>query len=199
MEEEYHIKFPKSDALFLNDNLSFSIEHIRSRETSTLYFKIDFFDMHNQLLYTYTAPRWIIDTVYSLRYRNFNIPSDVAENSAYYQITLIACGITSENPLWFNNIMFQEGEYDDYHTVDEQITEYPVELNKSSYVNFYNGNGYYLQIIRPSKKSLHTNRLDACQCTVIAPHLDEESVFDDPISVFLEFINMAEQDIDVLR
>jgi hypothetical protein len=95
--------------------------------------------------------------------------------------------------------MFQEKDYSDYHTVSEQITDAKIGFNKSSYVNLYNGDGSFLQVIRPTRADIHTNKLDACTCTVIAPHLTEEDVFDDPINIFLEFINQSDQRIDVLR
>lgn len=200
MEEEYLIKLPKADAYFMDDDLSFSIGNIRSRETSTLYFILELFDMSDNLIYTYTSERWVIDTVYSSRHRDFKIPSEFTDMSAKYQITLIASGISSENPLYFNNIMFREGEWDgEYHQTDEYITEYEIQFNKSSYANLYSPNGTYLQVIRPSKAKLHTNKLDKCICTVLAPHLEYETDVDSPVAVFLEFINMTEQRIDVLR
>ena len=199
MAEEYHIKLPKTEALFLDNQLSFSINHIRSREPSTLYFVVKFYDMHDTLLYTYTSKRWMIDTVYNTRYRNFTIPSDVADATAFYQITMITEGISSENPLYFVGLMFQEGDYSNYHTVSEQITDAKITFNKSSYTNMYNQDGSYLQVIRPSRADMHTNKLDKCACTVLAPHLVEEDIFDDPINIYLEFINQTDQRIDVLR
>lgn len=198
-EETYSIKLPKTEALFLDNRLSFSIDHIRSRETSTLYFVVKFYDMHDTLLYTYTSKRWVIDTIYSTRYRNFTIPSDVADDTAKFEITLYAVGITSENPLYFVGLMFQEGDYSDYHTVSERITDAKIGFVKSSYANLYNGDGSYLQVIRPSRADMHTSKLDACACTVLAPHLAEENVFDDPLNIFLEFTNQSDQRIDVLR
>ena len=188
-----------TDALFLDNSLSFSIEHIRSREPSTLYFIVKFYDMHDTLLYTYTSKRWIIDTVYNTRFRNFSIPSDVADDTAKFDLTLVACGISSENPLYFVGLMFQEGEYSDYHTVSEAITSAKIGFNKSSYANLYNLDGTFLQVIRPSRADMHTDKLDKCPCTVLAPHLIDENVFDDSINIFLEFVNQTDQRIDVLR
>lgn len=199
MEEEYIIKLPVTDALFMDDDLTFSIQHIRSREVSTLYFTIDFYDMHDNHLYTYTSDRWVIDTVYSSRYKEFRIPSDVFDDIARYQITMYAQNITSENPLYFNGLMLNEGDYDEYHKSNEEVSDALIKFNKTSYTNLYGHNGVYLQVIRPSKTDMHTNKLDKCDCTILAPHLAEESEFDDPIAIFLEYINMTEQRIDVLR
>lgn len=199
MEEEYHIIFPKTDAYFMETDLSFSIGHIRSRETSTLYFILKLYDMSDNLLYTYTSERWIITSEYQSKHREFTIPQEYTDRSAKYQITLVAVGITSENPLYFNNLMFQEGEYDGYHQSDEYMADYKISFNKSCYTNLYSESDSYLQVIRPSKAEISTNKLNKCQCTVLAPHLENEIDVDKPVAVFLEFINMTEQRIDVLK
>lgn len=201
-EEEYHIKFPVTDALFLKNDLSFSIENIKSRFTSTLYFIVKFYDRHDNLLYTYTSDRWVIDNQYGRRYRNFTISEDVADKTTKYQITLVASNLSSENPLYFNKVMFQEGDYIAYHTPlesDTSETGYLVKYNKCSYCNLYNNNGDYLQVIRPKNDSITTKILKKSSCTVLAPHLSDEPVIDDPIDIFLEFVNQREQKIDVLR
>ena len=199
MEEEYLIKLPVTDADFLDNSLSFSIEHMKSRMTSTVYFSIDFFDMADELIYTYKSTRWVVDSTYSSYHLNFDIPVRVADNSSKFQLTLIASGITSENPLFLTGLMFREGDYDGYHSPSEEITDALIKLNKSSYANLYSTDGSYLQVIRPSRTTFHTNKLDKCTATVLAPHIENESDLDDPVALFLEFINMTDQRIDVLR
>jgi hypothetical protein len=95
--------------------------------------------------------------------------------------------------------MFQEGEYDGYHQSDEYMSEYKISFNKSCYTNLYTSNDSYLQVIRPSKAEISTNKLNKCECTVLAPHLENEIDVDKPVAVFLEFLNMTEQRIDVLK
>jgi len=199
MEEEYLIKLPLTDADFLDNSLSFSIEHMKSRMTSTVYFTVDFYDMNSEVIYTYKSTRWVVDSTYSSYHLDFDIPSRIADNCSKFQLTLIACGITSENPLYLTGLMFREGEYDGYHTPSEQINDALIKLNKSSYANLYGSDGSYLQVIRPSRTTFHTNKLDKCSATILAPHLENESDLDDPIAIFLEFINMTDQRIDVLR
>ena len=199
MEEEYLIKLPKTYASFLDNSLSFSIEHMKSRMTSTVYFMVDFYNMTGEVIHTHKSTRWVVDSTYSSYHSNFDIPSDVADNSSKFQLTLVACGITSENPLFLTGLMFREGDYDGYHSPSEEITDALVKFNKSSYANLYGVEGSYLQVIRPSKTTMHTNKLDKCSATVLVPHLENESELDDPIAIFLEFINMTDQRIDVLR
>lgn len=198
-ELEYQIEFPKSDGIFHDNTLTFSINNIKSRFVSTLYFIIKFYDMHDSLLYTYTSDRWVIDNEYGHRHTTFEIEEDVADKTAKYQLTLVAIGITSENPLYFNQVMLQEGEFKQYHTPSEIDDNKVVRFERCAYCNLYDKTGNYLQVIRPKLEAIRTRKLPKSSCTVLAPHLSEESVLDDPVNVFLEFVNQKEQKITVLR
>jgi len=198
-EELYHIKFPKTNAIFMDNKLTFSISHIKSREVSTVYFIFTSYDMHENLIYTYNSERWVVDDTYSKCSTTFDIPTDVMEDSAYYQIELVCAGLSSENPLYFNQVMLNEGEEMDYHTPSEQIDSMQVKFNKNSYANLYTPNGNSLQVIRPKRDKFLTNQLTKSNCTVLSPHLFNEKDIDNPVNVFLEFINQTEQRIDVLR
>lgn len=168
---------------------------------STLYFKLHCYDKSDTEIYTYTSPRWVIDTEYKKRSRYFELSDDVYENVLYTQIELITLGISSENPLYFTECMFSEYEGDnmDYHMPQEVIKDVKVGFLNSRYVNLYNSEGNYLQVIRPTGKDITTNNLVKDTCTVLSPHLTDESDIDDPINIFMEFINQTEQRIDVLR
>ena len=198
-ELEYQIVFPKTDAFFFDNQLTFSINHIKSRFVSTLYFIIEFYDMHDNPLYTYTSDRWIIDNEYGHRHTTFNISQGVADKTAKYKLTLVAIGITSENPLYFNQVMLQQGEFIQYHIPMSADDNKVVKFHNCAYCNLYDKTGNYLQVIRPNLEDIQTTMLPKSSCTVLAPHLSEESVLDDPINVFLEFVNQKEQKITVLR
>ena len=201
MEEEYHILFPKLQVNFSQRNLYFLINKIKSRLTSVLYFKLHCYDSSNQEIYTYVSPRWAIDTEYRTRKRQFDLSEDVYNQVAYTQIELITIGITSENPLYFTECMLSEyGATDmDYHLPNEAFKEVKIRFLNSRYINLYDGDGNFLQIIRPNGEKITTNTIAKSTCTVLAPHLSDESDIDDPTNVFLEFINQKEQTIDVLR
>lgn len=204
-EIEYHLKFPVTSILFTETTLTFSINHIKSRLTSILYFKLYCYSKHlnndsepDTLIYTYNSPRWVIDTEYKRRSLTFEIPEDIVDKTAYTQIELIAIGINSENPLYFTECMLNEGEDIGYHQPAEQIVRV-VGLKNSRYINLYNNDGNYLQVIRPMGDNLTTNVLTKSTCSVLAPHFHDEEDIDDPVNIFLEFINQTEQRIDVLR
>ena len=198
-ELEYHLKFPKTNIYFNNNELTFSINHIKSRLTSVLYFKLHCYDKTGtNEIHTYTSPRWVIDTEYKRRSTTFTIPQNKVDATAYTQIELIAIGITSENPLYFTECMLNEGEDIGYHKPSEQV-QMNIGLHTSRYVNLYNPDGNFLQVIRPKGDKLSTNVIDKSTCTVLAPHFHDEEDIDDPINVFMEFINQTEQRIDVLR
>lgn len=197
-EIEYHLKLPKTPILFNEEEVTFSINHIKSRLTSVLYFNFYCYNKSDTKIYTYTSPRWVIDTTYQRRSRTFTLPSDVVDETAYTQVELVVIGITSENPLYFTECMLNEGEDIGYHQPHEQINR-TIGLHNSRYVNLYDAEGNFLQIIRPQGDKLATNKIDKSTCTVLAPHFHDEEDIDDPINVFMEFINQTEQRIDVLR
>ena len=198
-ETEYQIIFPKQGINFNDNQLTFLINHIKSRVLSTLYFKLKLYDMEDNLIYTYTSDRWVIDTEYNSRSKTFSINEKKLALASQYSIELYAVGITSANPLYFNELMLAEGEVSEYHKPSDIQEDVPVEFNKSSYVNLYNFDGSYLQVIRPKRDGITTSKLTGSSCTVLAPHFEDEDIRDDPVDIFLEFINQTEQRIDVLR
>ena len=198
-EEEYHLKFPKSDINWMGTELTFSINHVKSREMSTLYFTLTLYDVDDKITYIYESDRWLIDSKYRHKECTFIIPQDIMDISADYQITLITVGTTSENPLHFNEVMLQEGEFTDYHSPQETPVSWEVKFNKNSFANLYSSDGVALQVIRPLRDSFFTNKITKSECTVLAPHLYDEPSVDNPNSLFLEFINQKEQRIDILR
>ena len=99
-EVEYHLKFPIQDITFNNKTLTFSIDAVKSRLGSVLYFKLHLFDKTKNTIYTYTSPRWYIDTVYTRRALTFDINQNKLDKAFFYQIELVAIGTTSENPLY---------------------------------------------------------------------------------------------------
>lgn len=206
MAYKYHIIFNKQEARFTEPTVTFSIGNIKSRSPSALYFIFRGYDMYDNHIYTYTSPRWVIDTEYQSKTRTFEI-SDLNELSdetplfeeiAYTQIELVTVGIDSENPLYFNNLIFNDGEYIGYHTPRERVRK-QIGFSQTRYCNLYDEENNYLQIIRPQGDAVWTDTLNASACTVIAPHLASESDIDSPVNVFYEFINQTEQRIDVLR
>lgn len=198
-EQEFHIKFPVLTARFMENELTFSVNHIKSRAICTAYFKFEAYDVSENKIHTYISNRWIIDNVYRHKEETFTIPQTVADNCATYQLTFILVNVSSENPVFFNQVMFQEGVYTGYHTPYETIKSWEVKFNKNSFANLYSKDGIYLQVIRPLKDSFLTNKLTKSECTVLAPHLYDEASVDNAVAVFLEFINQREQRIDVLR
>ena len=198
METEYHFTFPKTPTTFITNTVTFSINHIKSRLLSVLYFKLHCYDKNSEEIYTYTSPRWVIDTDWRRRVRTFYLPNGVEEDIVYTKIELIAIGVSSLNPLYFTECMLNEGADIGYHQPQEH-RELTVGFLNSRYVNLYSQDGNFLQVIRPQGDKIETNKLLKSTCTVIAPHFAEESDIDDPINIFMEFINQTEQRIDVLR
>lgn len=199
MEVEYKIVFKKLGVNFTDNQLTLLINHIKSRVLSTVYFKFKLFDSDDELIYTYVSDRWVVSNTYSHKWRTFEVNESKLSDAVQYQIELYATGISSENPLYFNQMMLKSGEVSEYHKPNDIIEKVDIDFNKSSYVNLYGTGDNYLQVIRPKHDKFNTKELTASECTVLVPHIKDESRFDDPIDVFLEFINQTEQRIDVLR
>ena len=198
-EDEFHLKFPIQEITFNNSKLTFSINHIRSRLGSALYFKFICFNKNEEPIYTYTSPRWYMDTEYTRRFRTFDIPQDKFDRTFFSQIVLVTIGVDSENPLYFTECMLNVGDdLGEYYQVDEEVIA-DVKLSRNCYANLYKKDGNYLQVIRPVGDTINTRKLNKSTCTVLAPHFAEESDIDEPTNIFLEFIHQREQRIDVLR
>ena len=187
---------------------------MKSRLPCAVYFILHLFDKYGTEMYSdsrdatstvqhnpvYQSERWVVDNTYSTYYETFDIDEQYVKEGVQFQIELRTVNVTSENPLYFNGVILNEGEWDGYHTPNEVINEQKIGFNKSNYVNLYSSDkDAYLQVIRPNRDSITTNELTASSCTVLAPHLSSEPSWDEPVNLFLEFINQTEQRIDVLR
>lgn len=199
MSELFKITFKKKKVEFTDTTLTFSLGHVKSREVSTLYFNLKLFNFDNTLIHTYTSDRWVISSAYTTKHTTFNIPSEVVNTALYMQIELVGVGISSENPLYFNEVMLNEGEYVGYHSNSEKNESVKIKFNKSSYAILYNRDGKSLQVIRPSHGDIFTDKITASEITVLAPHLENEPLEDDDVNLFFEYMNQREQKIDILR
>ena len=198
MSIQTHLKFPKTNVQFMSNTLTFSIEHIKSRHPCVCYFILRCYDSSDEKIYSYTSPRWVINDEYEKKSRTFTISDTVYEEVAYTQLELIFIGVTSENPVWFTELMFYEGE-DKPYSIPHMQVKADVQFVKTRYANLYDSNDNYLQVIRPNGEPFRTDCLTKSGCTVIAPYLENETDIDDPVNVFMEFVNQVEQTIDVLR
>lgn len=216
---EVSILLPKIPVYFMQTTLSFGIGHMKSRLPSVVYFILHLYDENDEELFIKTTnvrggikqidnepiyklqDKWVVDNTYSEYHQTFDIDKEFIDRGVNCQIEIRADNITSENPLYFNKLMFNEGDWDDYHIPNEVAKHQKISFNNSSYTNLYNDlEETYLQVIRPSdKKAIYTNQITNSSCTVLAPHLKSEQNTDSPINLFFEFINMSDQRIDVLR
>ena len=218
---EYRLKLPLQRRNFESTDFTFSIGHIRSRRPSVIFFFLHCYDVTatksvdeetGEITYSgeilvdnkpvYTSDRTVIGTSYGDEpsyVNSFSIP-DVIDDTIYFMLEIVTLGIDSENPLYFNRLMLQEGDtYNGYHEPSELLNYHTIELPQSMYANLYDNDGNYLQVIRPNKESFSTVQLDKAKYTILAPHFDDEDEVDSHIAVFLEALNQTEQRIDVLR
>ena len=208
---EYRLKLPKQNVLFDTVDLTFSINHLRSRRPSIIYFILHLYDMsNNEILIddnpVFISERSVVGTKFDLENADyvytFSIPQSALDSAVYNQLEIRTLGVDSENPLYFSELMLQEGtEYNGYHVPQEldKMNSHTIELPSNLYANLYDKDGNYLQVIRPNKEQFNTNTLNKAQYTILAPHFESDEDVDSHIAVFLEAMNQREQKIDVLR
>lgn len=208
---EYRLKLPKQNVLFDTVDLTFSINHLRSRRPSIIYFILHLYDMSNNEILVddnpvFVSERSVVGTKFDLENADyvytFSIPQSALDSAVYNQLEIRTLGVDSENPLYFSELMLQEGtEYNGYHVPQEldKMNSHTIELPSNLYANLYDKDGNYLQVIRPNKEQFNTNTLNKAQYTILAPHFESDEDVDSHIAVFLEAMNQREQKIDVLR
>ena len=197
---KYKLTFPKTQIRANTDELTFSIGKIKSRSPSIVYFKFYGYDLHDTLIATHTSNRWVITTEYTRQYETFDLTFTTGYGVAdldTYKIELYLLGIDSENPLWFNELQLNTGGDKDYHIPNEEKQNIQIGFNNNSYVNLYDTSETYLQIIRPVHTDFTTSELSKSECTILAPHLPNESEFDNPTALLYEYMYQTEQIIGV--
>ena len=193
--DKYKLTFVNSQIRVDDSQLTFSIGKIKSRVPSVLYFKFYGYDVRNTLIEEYTSNKWVIDTNYSLQYETFTISNPTQIDN--FTIEMYLYNINSENPLYFNHIQLNSEEYKDYHQPNEAISNVEIGFNRNSYTNLYGTTDEYLQIIRPNQDKFSTIELTPSQVTILAPHLPNETSYDDPVALFYEYMYQTEQTIGV--
>ena len=205
-QEQYYVKTPFIEKNFDENELTFSINHIRSRRPSVIYAALYFYGWQldedgvpSNEIGQVTTDRMVIGTIYSHEEVKIEVSDEIISDCAYYRLELVTMGIDSENPLYFTEVMLQEGDYSEYHSPSEVIEETKIGFINNWYVNMYKDDGDYLQVIRPSKSEFTNRTLQKCDLTILAPHFSDDAEFNDDIAVFMEAINQTDQTIDVLR
>lgn len=198
---KYKLTFQETQIRTSEENLTFTIGKIKSRTPSVVYFKFNGYDLHNTLICEHTSDRWVITTEYVSHSETF---AAVTEGTSYtyadldhFQIELYLIGVSSENPIYFNHVQLNTGDEKPYHLPNETQEDIQIGFTKCSYVNLYDNSNNFLQIIRPNHESLSTETLTNSQCTILAPHLENESEFDNPVALLYEFMYQTEQVIGV--
>ncbi|WP_409200626.1 hypothetical protein [Methanobrevibacter sp. DSM 116169] len=96
--------------------------------------------------------------------------------------------------------MLNEGETVPYKKPHDEVGETNVGFINNFYTLYhFNGLKGNLQIIRPNYDKLTTKNLLKSKCTVLAPHLDNDLEPDYHENIGLEYMNMKDQTIELVR
>lgn len=205
MGEEFHLYFPKFQKNFDSEDVIFSIGNIKSRAPSVIYMKCHCYDLHDDEILVSNNPvhvseRFVVTPSYQTYIEKFEIPEAILEQTFKISIELVLLGLTSEIPLYFNEVMFEVGlEHTEYHKPNDAFERVDIRFNNNNYAVLYDIYGNGLQVIRPEHKDFNTKELTACKYTILAPHLADEPKTDTPSNLMQEFINQTEQYINIKK
>ena len=202
----FHLKFPRIQKNFDATLLSFSIGNIKSRVPSVGLIILHCYKYNGSEILVNSKPvhvgqRFVITPAYATHVETIHLTATQLSQAYEVQIELVLFGITSENPCWFNQVMFETGNHTTYHKPAESLGETTIYFNKNNYCVLYSTEGYGLQIIKPKAngKTITTSKIEADNYTILAPHLENEPVTDNPANLMMEFINQTEQYIRIKK
>ena len=200
----FHLTFPKFKKSFVNGDVTFSIGNIKSRVPSVGYFILHCYDYKsNELIVenkpVYISKRFAIAPTYQSYIKTFEITESILSKTYELEIEIVLFGITSENPVWFNELMFEVGEHTEYHKPNDAFEKTVVLFKNNNYATLYGVEGNDLQVIRPNQDSFTTSELTKSKYTILAPHIYNEPLTDTPSKLMLEFINQTEQYIQIKK
>lgn len=196
----YTIISKKIKKNFNATKLTLSVENMKAIDFVMVRPFLRIYDSANRTLGTAYGDWWSIGNIKEKCSKTFTITQTNLEKTAWYTIGFIIDGVTHTNRLLFNHIQLCEGESTMYHQPATAIPKTEIKFTSNFYANFYtNDEKTYLQVIRPYYNSMDTKTITKSKVTVLAPHLADEDDVDDPNNIGLEYMNMSEQVIEILR
>ena len=184
---------------FTTPILTFSIGNINSREPTIITPQLVTYNLKKEKLNTYTEDAIVVAKTYQSHQTTFTLTEDDLKQVGYLQIELIVDNLSSENQLQFNRLMLNEGKYEEYTQPEAIIESARISFINTFYANLHTNNQGYLQVIRPNHDSFTTNTLTRSKCTVIAPHIKNECLEDTHENLSLEYMNLSDQVLEILR
>ena len=205
MIEEFHLKFKKFQKNFDESKVIFSIGNIKSRVPSVCYMICHCYDLHDDEILVNSQPahigkRFVVTPVYQSYIEAFEIPEEILGRTFNIGIELVMLGLTSENPCYFNQLMFEVGEnHYEYHKPNDAFGKTDILFNNNNYAVLYDKDDKGLQVIRPNHDNFNTKQITASKYSILAPHLPNEPKTDTPSNLMQEFINQTEQYIQIKK
>ena len=201
MQEEIMILLPKMDNTLNGDIFTFTINKLKCRTggLAVVYYKLYLWDLDGNEVLTnddsyHIGRRMAIDEVWSSYHDTFKISEEILNTIKTIQIEIRFILVDDDNPVYFSELMLQNGEFTEYHSTNEEMKEAIIGFNNSTYANLYDGDSKdYLQVIRGNKDPFTTKVLSKSNVTALAPHLVGETSLDRPDNIFTEFLNQKEQ------
>lgn len=203
MAYKHIITLPKEKMVkkFTNQKLTFTVGNLRSLNTCIITPKLKLYNYKDESVYEYyKGQQWVVANNYKEYTYTFFIQNEDIQNTTHMQIELEVIGLTPKHPIYFNNLMLNEGDYTPYHQPDQSLEETSIYFVNNFYVNLYTrNNDSYLEIIRPNFDNFTTKVLKQSKTTILTPHLVNEDKIESSENIALEYMNMSDQVIEILR
>ena len=205
MQDEISVLLPKMSNSLNGDEFTFTINQLKCRKggLAVVYYKLHTWNLNNDEIINadgafHIGKRTVVDEDWGSYHDTFHIDEETLNTIKYLQIEIRFILVDDDNPIYFSELMLQNGEFTDYHSPNEELKEAVIGFNNTSYTNLYNGaNKDYLQIIRADKVPFTTKVLSKAKNTVLVPHLVGEPLLDKPDNIFIEYINQKEQTTNI--
>lgn len=205
MQEEIQILLPVMANTLQGDMFTFTVNQLKCRKSglAVIYYKLHLWNLDNEEVLVnddafHIGKRAVIGETWKSYHDVFYIDEETLNTIKLLQIEIRFILVDDNNPVYFSELMLQNGEFTEYHSTDEEMKEAVIGFNNNSYVNLYDDdNKDYLQIIRGDKVPFTTKMLNKAQNTVLAPHLVGEPILDRPDNLFMEFLHQKEQTTNI--
>lgn len=170
---------------------------------AVVYYKLHLTNLNNEAILSnsdafHIGERAVVDEDWGSYHDTFTIVQNILNTIKYYQIELRFVLVDNDNPIYFSELMLQNGTFETYHSTNETMEEAEIGFINNSYANLYDGEEEdYLQIIRADRVPFTTTSLSKAENTVLVPHLVGEPPLDKPENVFMEYLHQTEQTTNI--
>ena len=184
---------------FDDGGFTFTLGNVKSKNICILTPTVEFFTYDKTSLGEFDFTPIVSDNVYKRADVFQEIPTDTIKEAYFFKVYMYVDNLENNSQLKMNRIMFVNGFSTEYQATNSLLDNVEISFNNSFYALMYYKNGTYLQVLRPYYDKYTSKQITASKCTVLIPHIINEQKEDSESSIGLEYMNMKDQTIEILR